>query len=50
MTIETKYGSIAIVIENDKKKCNFNDSNFNCIMSLIAFLNDKELCKQIFNY
>ena len=48
--INTKYGEVSVIIENGKKKYDYENSKFNSMMSFIAFLNDSELTKQIFGY
>lgn len=48
--MHTQYGNIAIVIENNIKKLDFNNSKFNSISDFIAFLNNKDLTKEILGY
>jgi hypothetical protein len=48
--IKTEYGSVAVVEEYGKKKCNFEKSSFKNVMSYIRFLKDEQLLKSIFGY
>lgn len=48
--METKYGYIAITDENGVKKWDFMNSKFKSTNSMLAFLGDTELMKQIFGY
>jgi hypothetical protein len=48
--IETKYGKVAIITENDKKKIDFKNSKFNSTIDFIRFLKDEKLTIQILGY
>ncbi len=48
--METKYGVIETITENGVLKLDFNKSKFNSFSSFIAFLGDKDLCREIFKY
>lgn len=43
----TKYGFISIIVENEKKKIDFNNCKFNKINSLFEFLSDVQFLEDI---
>lgn len=48
--VVTKYGNVAIITENDKKKVDFNNSKFKSIMDFIGFLKDDGLQLNLLGY